>query len=202
VPPYSKVTDETLIQRYLSFSPLIAQRKAEVEAALANVEVRRASIFPTVSLRVERVQSALQGGVVLDDKRIGLTFQYVPDAGLASLSLIKEAESKVDATRAEVQKVEVDLKMAAKTTYADFKTASAQISALQEQAQTVAKTANSFLRQFESGRKTWIDVLNIHRELIEVQTALSRAKLLLEQSQIRLMANSGELQPWLGALPL
>jgi len=201
VPPYTKAIDDTLIQTYLSFSPLIAQRKAEVDAALATVEVRKASIFPTVALRVERVQSALPGGVVLEDNRIGLTFQYVPDAGLASLSLIKEAESKVDAARAEVQKVEVDVKMAVKTTIADFKTASGQIKALQEQVQTVAKSAKSFLRQFESGRKTWIDVLNIHRELIDVETALSRAKLLLEQSQIRFMANSGELLPWLGALP-
>jgi adhesin transport system outer membrane protein len=57
------------------------------------------------------------------------------------------------------------------------------------------------MRQFEAGRKSWLEVLNTHREAVDAKLALSRARTTRDQSALRLMVNTGTFWPWLEAQP-
>lgn len=200
LPDYLPGSEADLVASFLEVSPLFAQSKVEIESSLANLQIKRAGIFPTVSIRIEHVNTPLAGGTVIEDTRMGLTLQYVPEAGLASISLIKEAESKIDAAKSEMKKREIDITASAKTALSDFASSAMQVKILEQQAAALQRSARSFLRQFDSGKKTWIDVLNINRELVEVKINLSKALMAKEQSQIRLMVNTGVFHDWLEKL--
>jgi len=200
LPEYRPESEAEVVASYLLISPLFAQRRIEVDSSVANLQVKRAGIFPTVSIRLEHLNTPLASGVAVEDTRMGLTLQYVPDAGLASFSLIKEAEAKIEQSKSELKKQEVELTVSARTSLSDFLTSSSQAAILEQQVITLQRSARSFLRQFESGKKTWIDVLNINRELVDAKINLSKVRSHKEQSQIKLMVNTGSFQDWLDKL--
>ena len=57
------------------------------------------------------------------------------------------------------------------------------------------------MRQIEAGRKSWLDVVNTHLEVIDARIALSQAISARDQSALRLMVNAGSFWPWLESLP-
>ena len=59
----------------------------------------------------------------------------------------------------------------------------------------------SFMRQFEAGRKSWLEILNTQREVVDSRIALSRAQTARDQAGLRLMVNTGTFWSWLENLP-
>lgn len=199
--PYIDTSEIKKIEdQFLDKSQVLSQKKMEIQAALAAVEVKKAGVLPTVSLRAEQIRYNNFGGSVSEDKRIGFTLQYTPDAGLASLSYIKEAQSKLQGLREQLRTAELDILLRFKTSYSDYLSAQLQIEELKPQLKSLDNSANSFVRQFESGRKTWIDVLNAYKELLDGHQNLSKAYLLREQSAIRIMSGTDELYIWIQSL--
>ena len=187
---------------YVANSQLIAQRRAEVESARAQAAVRKAAMFPKVALRFEHFTYPNNGGLTPpSDSRALLVVQFSPDAGLASYSGAQAAESRIDSARSQLAADENDARLRARANLADYNSSRRQVAELEPQVEALDESMASFRRQFEAGRKSWLELLNTQREVVDSRLALSRARTLRDQSGLRLMVNTGAFWPWLEKLP-
>jgi len=201
VPAYPERGDAQVEKEYLDNSPLIAQRRAEAEAARGQAAVRRGQMLPRVALRLEHLsgQSAALGAG--NESRASVVLQFTPEAGLASYSGYQAAGSRVEAAAAQLDADDNELRLRARTHWADYAATRAQVGEIEPQVTALDAAARSFMRQFEAGRKSWLEVLNTHRELVDARISLSQARTARDQAALRLMVNAGAFWPWLETLP-
>jgi outer membrane protein, adhesin transport system len=186
---------------YLANSQLVAQRRAEVESARAQATVRRSALFPKLALRFEHLTYQNTGGLTpASDSRALLVVQFAPDAGLASYSGAQAAQSRIDSALAQVAADENDARLRARANWAEHSSSRRQVAELEPQVAALDESMTSFRRQFEAGRKSWLELLNTQREVVDSRIALSRARTSRDQSALRLMINTGAFWPWLAQL--
>ena len=186
---------------YIANSQLVAQRRAEVEAARAQAAVRRSALFPKVALRFERFTYQSNGGLTPpNDSRAMVVVQFSPGAGLASYSGAQAAQSRIDSALAQLAADENDARLRARANWAEHTASRRQAAELEPQVSALDTSMASFMRQFEAGRKSWLELLNTQREVVDARLALSRARTSRDQSALRLMVNTGLFWPWLEKL--
>jgi adhesin transport system outer membrane protein len=200
VPRYNEDVVE-VERRYLEQSPLVAQRRTEIEAARAQALVRRSTLFPRLALRLEHLSGASGNLGVLNESRVSVVMQYVPEAGFASYSGYQAAESRVQAAQAQLDADENDVRLRSRSNWSDYVATTAQVGEFEAQLNALEAAAESFMRQFEAGRKSWLEVVNTYLEVIDARIALSQAITARDQSTLRLMVNSGGFWSWLESLP-
>jgi adhesin transport system outer membrane protein len=198
-PDYSVADTEAA---YVKNSQLVAQRRSEVESARAQAVVRKGALFPKLALRLEHLTYQNNGGLTpASDSRALLVLQFTPDAGLASLSGYQAAESRINSALAQVAADENDARLRARANWAEYMSSRRQVAELEPQVAALDATMASFTRQFEAGRKSWLEILNTQREVLDSRIALSRARTSRDQSALRLMVNTGTFWAWLEQLP-
>jgi len=196
VPPVSASAVEEAEKAYLDLSQLILQRRSEVESARAQADVRKSQMYPKVLLRAEYL--TYQNSALSNDSRASVVVQFTPDAGLASYSSYQAAATRIDSALAQLAADENATRLRARTNSSDYSAARRQVEELTPQVQALESAASSFMRQFEAGRKTWLDVLNTHKETLEARLSLSRATNSRDVAALRLMVNNGSFARWLG----
>ncbi len=196
VPPVSANAIEEAEKAYLGLSQLIAQRRSEVESTRSQADVRKSQMYPKVLLRAEHF--TYQNSALSNDSRATVVLQFTPDAGLASYSAYQAAASRIDSALAQLAADENATRLRARTNSSDYTAARRQVEELTPQVQALESAASSFMRQFEAGRKTWLDVLNTHKETLEAKISLSRATNARDAAALRLMVNGGSFAQWLG----
>ena len=122
-------------------------------------------------------------------------------AGLASYSGSQAAETRINSALAQVAADENDARLRARANWAEHMSSRRQVAALEPQVAALDATMASFVRQFEAGRKSWLEILNTQREVVDSRISLSRARTSRDQSALRLMVNTGTFWPWLEKLP-
>ncbi|MBV8030814.1 MAG: TolC family protein [Betaproteobacteria bacterium] len=201
VPPFADRPAAELEAAYVANSQLVAQRRSEVDAARAQAAVRKAAILPRVALRYEHLTYQNNGLTPPSDSRVMIVLQYSPDAGLASLSGYEAAQSRVDSATSQLAADENDARLRARANWSENRASRRQVDELEPQVASLNDSMASFRRQFEAGRKSWLELLNTQREVVDARISLSKAKTSRDQSALRLMANTGEFWPWLEKLP-
>jgi outer membrane protein, adhesin transport system len=200
VPAYADDAAETE-RKYLDQSPLVAQRRTEIEATRAQALVRRSNLFPRFAVRLEHLSGASGGLGVLNESRVSLVMQYMPEAGLASHSNYQAAASRIEAAQAQLEADENEVRLRSRSNGSDYAAARGQVGEFEAQLKALEAASESFMRQFEAGRKSWLDVVNTYLEVIDARIALSQAVSARDQSALRLMVNAGSFGPWLESLP-
>jgi len=194
--------DAAQVERvYVEKSPLVAQRRAEAESARAQIEVQRGRMLPRLALRLEHLSG--QGGAQLpnNESRALFVLQFAPEPGLGSYSGTQAARSRLDAALAQLDAGENEVRLRSRTHLADYAASRAQIGAIEPQLAAIEAASASYSRQFEAGRKSWLEVLNTHRETVDSRISLSRARSARDQAALRLMVNAGTFSQWLATLP-
>lgn len=188
---------------YVANSRLVAQRVAEAVRVRAEAAVRRGQMFPRVGVRMEHLRYPNQAGVNLPDSdtRVLLFMQFTPEPGLASYSGYQAAESRIDAALAQIEADRNDARLRARANWADYAAALLQLADIEPQVAALETASASFMRQFEAGRKSWLEVLNTEREKLDAKLSLSRARTQRDQSALRILVNTGAFWPWLESRP-
>jgi len=165
---------------------------AQIESARAQVRLAEAQGLPTV---VAGYQYIVSGPLYTapDRGRGYVGVQYQPGAGLSALSGVKSALAKQDAAEQELQVLERNLEFQARTFYSDIDALQAQLVPAQELLNGTSQLVDSYLRQYQIGRKNWLDVLNVLREKTQAQYNLADVRYSLLQSQVKLLLLTGEL---------
>ncbi len=174
----------------LDFSPALRRLTAEEEAAAAEVTVRRGNTRPKVVARYDRTF----GNQSLEGDQFFVAVEYQTGAGLSSLSSVREAEARKNATRLAREAARRDLVDGVASDWADMETLGRQTRDLRAQVDSTTAVFDSFVRQYAVGRKSWIDVLNAQREAAQARYALADAEWGALRATLRLQLATGELQ--------
>lgn len=175
------------VEEALAFSPVLRRLELEREAAVADIDSKRAAYYPQLSLRLESGQGALA------DDRALLVLAAQPGAGLSAVSGVEAAQARKEAARLAIETARRDVRQQVTRDWNEWRAAATRVEQTQLARNTAREVAESYARQYTAGRKTWLDVMNAVREatLAEFQLADSRAQ--VRAALLRLKALTGKL---------
>lgn len=142
----------------IQLSPDMAIARAGVDQAHQELAKSKASLMPTLTLRIDK-----QTGVV-NDRRVGLVLQSGLSGGLGSFAGINAARSRILAAQAAVSATEQELFSRYQLEFTRHASASASARSALETAASSDQVLASYQRQFAAGKRAWLDLLNMVRE--------------------------------------
>jgi len=142
-------------------SPELRRLQREIDAAQRDVQARRAARYPQVVARIRYDLGS--GGGSSHQAQLGLDYQTGP--GFAAAAAVREAEARVETLRQEHEAQVQGLSERARTDWTTARVLGQQIEDLQLALRSTQEFAESTDRQYVIGRKSWIEVLNAHREV-------------------------------------
>lgn len=153
----------------------LRERKVALEALRRSVSIERASALPTLSARLEQnFSDRIRGS---EATRVGFVFEgNVEGIGFSTFGRVRGATAEVKTAEHDLASARIEVARRVRTLIAN-RALQKSLSLSQQQAVDAARaTKESFERQFESGHKTWLELLNIQRELADVGTRLASAE--------------------------
>jgi len=172
-----------LVMRTLDFDPGRQRLIAEAGAARAEAAGARASIFPQLS-----------GQYSYDDAyghRVGLVLKAQSGGGFSSFSNAAAARERQDAAELRISATERDLRERTTADLADYESARSRIASTRIARDAADNVTASYIRQFTSGRRTWLDVMNAVREATTAQSEAIDAEASATEARDRLLMRSG-----------
>lgn len=182
----------SLTRQSLAYSPSVRRLSAQIEAAKAEVEVTRSNRWPQVVLGV-RSTSASDSATVDDDESIYLGLRMQTGPGLSNLAEARAAVSRAEVSDHELLAEKQELKRRVQSLWVQYQGLTAQVEPARGLQVASTEIIESYLRQFQVGRKTWLDVLNAQREKTLANAAVADVEYTLMNVKTQLLLLSGEI---------
>lgn len=182
---------EALKDRAWNNSPAVAAAVSEVGIADADILSARATYMPKINLRLERQYGNFINEDTSASNRIFIEFTTEFGAGLSSLSSVSAARLRREAALANVERQRYLLDTDIASDLLLQQSIARRLIALTQSKQAIQNVYQSFERQFLSGSRTWLDLLNSARELtqVELQIADARASSVLVSWRLYILAH-------------
>lgn len=167
--------EQTDWQLIASQHAVVGKARLEREVVTQQLATKRAEMWPQIYARVDKpLATTLTNHLTTTSVFAGL--RYTPGAGFSTA-----AEASAIATRIESQNqaVEAALREMQQTLQNDreeFLNARTRMQALERSVDGSSLVLDSYLRQFQAGRKSWQDLLNAARDLAQNQYSLADAR--------------------------
>lgn len=189
---FAQLQTQTDWDHVVEESPSLVKARQERELAASRLNTKQAEQWPQVYVRYDKplwdstvhhiTQPTLFAGV-----------RYTPGAGFSGL-----AEAEALLTRVESQEVAIDaarreMRQSIQNDLEEFATSRERITAIEQSVKGSDLVLESYLRQFQANRKSWLDVLNSARELGQNQYSLAEAQASMLGALHRLQVRLGEL---------
>lgn len=154
----------------IKFSPALKKMRAEVQVLKFSETVAKSSLLPQVSLGYEKRFGVL--GVNQENEQLYLGLDLQPGAGLSSRSSRIASKARRRSLEQSLATLEREVRREIQITQRELLSAKMQILPAQLLAESTSDVVASYLRQYTVGRKSWLDVLNAQRELVQAKYAL------------------------------
>jgi len=158
------------IDNALAFAPVIKRLRKEADAASADIDVAKSSMYPQISARSQESFGGVVSGNVT---YLALTFS--PGNGLSSLSLSREAAMKKEAAELTVEAAKLDITNKTRTDWNQYKVDQSQVEVLSNLSEMTKGVYESYVRQFGIGKRTWPEVLNARKEATQAKYSLAES---------------------------
>jgi outer membrane protein, adhesin transport system len=185
-----------LIEMAMDHSAEIRLKQREVGKAEMQIDQAKTASMPTIYLQADRyydqpgLNDDTQASVVFEASLEGLGLETRGRTGEAIASRTAAVQdlavAKVELTK-EIRDLERNRRL--------------QVELIHVQSQSVSDLESllaSYQRQYESGSKSWLDVLNIERELFEQKGVLVQSQTDLQIYSLRILARIGGLDTLAG----
>ena len=175
----------------LAFSPSIRKMQVEIIGLKAMKKVSQSALHPQVSLGYEKRYGELSAGQ--DDEQYFLGLDFKPGAGLSSRAAIIASEANEEALRASLSALKREVSREVTIAWREYAAAEMQLLPTELLVNSTSDVVRSYLRQYTVGRKSWLDVLNAQRELVQAQQALTDHQAMLILASYRMKILIGKL---------
>lgn len=172
----------------LAHSPTLRRLAFEEETASADIASKRSAYMPQLVLRVES-----SAGGQTPDSRAMLVLLAQPGAGLSAKSGVDAAVARREAVRLAREAAERDMRERLTLDWNEWVAARLRLANADQARAMSTEVFESYARQFTTGRKTWIDVLNAVREATQSELAVDDARAQMLAASLRLRALTGTL---------
>ena len=199
-PDLIQIPDHGTVMATENSEAAVQVKAAELESARREADLRAAERLPTLYARYERQVTKTNSsasidrvGVMLEGslEGMGVTGQKRVDAAVASIAV---AQENLADTRMKVRQRLSSL-------WTERETQRLMIDSYERSVTEIEETMQSFLRQYDAGRKSWMDVLNIQREVTDTRLQLEEARAAWLEMSLRIAAITGQLDRMTGVRP-
>ena len=193
--PSPRVDEELteLLRRAETVSPVLKRYQAQVEEQDAVIRERKSEMWPEAYARLEWQYGSFSVKGSDPETRVFVGLKSHFGAGLSNRSAISEAVSQRNALVAEIEIQKRTINEQIMTDFATLRSVSQREKALVTARERARVVMDSWDRQFLSGRKSWQDVMNSVRELVQLEVQFSdlSAMRLVSSWRIRLAVEDG-----------
>ena len=170
-----------LLERAQAGNPYVARLVATARVAEAEIAERKADMKPEVYLRAERQMGNFYYLGVPAVNRVFLGMSTRFGAGLSTLSQVGGAQARYESALEDVEGARMTLEEQVSSDYMLAASSQSRQVLLESSLNSAQSISLAWDRQFLTGQKSWLDVMNSVRELaqIELQSADVKASTLL-----------------------
>lgn len=179
--------DGAITAQALGYSPQLKRLRFEAEAAGAEARIARASVLPQLSGQYSYNDAS--------GHRVGLVLKAQSDGGLSRFAAAEAARSREEASELQAVAAERQLRDQLFALLRDYESATSRLRGSAAASVSAQRVMGSYMRQFTSGRRTWLDVMNAVREATTAQIDELEAKISGQSSQVRVLLLSGQWGP-------
>lgn len=194
-PPSSlglKMTDEaTAIEVSKASSAELLRLRTQQAVSQAQIEMAEAALYPTLALAHRRILGANDSGS--DANRTYLSLQFSPGPGLSVKSVAAAARARLETSVQNASVYERQLEQQVRTALADLAALAEQVEPARQLVSATDDVVASYLRQYQIGKKNWLDVLNALRESAQATYSAVDVASSTESLQLRLMLLTGQI---------
>lgn len=173
----------------------IKVRQAEAEVVRKEARLAEVELNPTIYLRFDQYIDEDSSY----ESRIGVAFEgSLEGMGIANKRRVKAEYARIDSAMHQIETSRNEIKRRISSLISD-RNMQASVAVTYDMAVSERKsTLESFLRQFDAGRKSWLDVLNSQNEVSEMCQMLAQSKTQWLEASLRLAAIYGQLDRLIG----
>jgi adhesin transport system outer membrane protein len=179
--------DAAMISQAISFSPLLKKLDFERQASSAQVRVARASILPQLSSQYSYSENF--------GHRVGLVLKAQTDGGLSRFASADAAKQRAQASELQSAAGERQVRDQVFALLREYESATSRLGGSKAASLASERVMESYMRQFTSGRRTWIDVMNAVRETSSAEIDALEAQIASQSGLVRLMLLTGLWAP-------
>ncbi|OWY41121.1 agglutination protein [Xenophilus sp. AP218F] len=196
--------DQDLLAVAAKSSPAYLAALENLRAASSEVQTRRGAFSPTVDLRARKESTDNLNGVdgKHDKQMIELVFNINLFRGGADKARLGVAAERRNAALDLRDKACRDLQQTVRIANNDVHKLREQMKYLRQHALSTEKARDAYLKQFDIGQRSLLDVLDSENELFDAKRALANAEFDAQLAQARVLASAGLLLPSLQLKPI
>lgn len=191
VPTYSPEehhpNTEGSIAQALACEPAIRKFEAQVAVAEADRKLSRATLFPQVGVQFAHDE--------ITGSRAGLAVRAQTTGGLSAFAAADAAALRREASELQVAVTERETRETVVLDIVENASTKDRISSSRAAAEATTNVTDSFMRQFITGRRTWLDVMNAVRESNAARVALAEAEISAMSSAARIQLRTCNWRP-------
>jgi len=182
-------SDATLLEAAMRASPERQRLLALVDAADAQLSLAESQIMPSLVVGYQSRLGTLPFGEERGRAYLGVQLQT--GGGLSQLANIRAAVAKKSAATEAIDAHDRRLTQSVRTSWTEIVALTAQIEPSRKLLMGSEDIVASYLRQFQVGRKNWLDVLNAQREKTQAEYAFTDLEYPLMLASVRLVLLAG-----------
>ncbi len=185
-----------LIEQAIDSSAEIRFRQQQLEQAEAEVDRARTHDMPTIYLQADQLfdQPGLR-----DDSQVSVVFEGSLDGlGFAARGRRGEAVASRLAAAQDLATARLELRRELERLASNRRLQSELIELQTQSVGDLEMLLGSYQRQYESGTKSWLDLMNLQRELYEQRRQLAQAESEWQIYSLQLLARTGGLDSLAG----
>jgi adhesin transport system outer membrane protein len=187
-----KMTDEaTAIEVSKAISAELLRLRTQQAVSQAQIEMAEAALFPTLALAHRRNLGSSDS--VTDTRRTYFSLQFSPGPGLSVKSAAAAARARLETSMQNATVYERQLEQQVRTALADLAALAEQVEPARQLVGATDEVVASYLRQYQIGKKNWLDVLNALRESAQATYSAVDVASNTESLQLRLMLLTGQI---------
>ncbi|MEZ9700395.1 TolC family protein [Vibrio sp. 10N.261.46.E12] len=186
--------EQNIHSRAVNASSEIAYAKEEVNLAKAELEQTKANPFPTLSARFEQSVFDAADTPNQDETRFGVVLNgQISGLGVSAYNQINESAERITAAQYELDSVRNEVERETKNLIVNRDLQESLRTSQQETLAALEDTMASFLRQYETNRKSWVEVLNQQRELAQMRYTVIATDQTWKELSLQIASKIGKL---------
>jgi adhesin transport system outer membrane protein len=190
--PFARGSDSQLFDRVLANSAQRKRLQSQIESADAQINVSKSQVYPSVVAGFQHTWAGMVASTV-DRNKAYLALQFQSGAGLSARSGVQAASSRKAATQQELETLDRNLLSQANAAVSELEALQAQLEPSKGLLEGTTEVVESYLRQYQVGRKNWLDVLNAQREKTQALYSEADTRFGYQLSKVRLMILTGDI---------
>ena len=174
--PYQTDSPEQMTSSALKYFPAHMRGQAQLRSQEAEWLERKADLYPEVYLRAEHQRGNFAYADIPSVNRVFLGLTSRLGAGLTTGMQLESIAKKREVLVSDLENVERTLREQIQTEWIQLSSALNRLPSLKQSLASARLTAEAWDRQFLAGRKSWMEVMNTVRELLQADLDLVDAE--------------------------